>query len=204
LKQSLRVEKLYHRLIGIPTQRCRSPCEFDTGRFGELNSLPFCDHLENVRGALRDRPCGLREYVSGDIDVPNGNVREIRIRDRQTVPANQPVQSSVNAVGAASVVSILEDHLRPGAAHVKRARIQIGATGEPDLVHLKANPFWHTDPLFAGLHGLPAFILQQCDDLGSGNKRVSGGNAGPGMFGKDGRCAPPKIFGQEGLVGGDG
>jgi hypothetical protein len=81
---------------------------------------------------------------------------------------------------------------------VKCSCIQIGATGEPDLVHLKANPFWHTDPLFAGLHGLPAFVPQQCDDLGRGNKRVAGGNAGPGMFGKDGRCAPAKIFGREG------
>jgi hypothetical protein len=70
-------------------------------------------------------------------------------------------------------VSILEDHLRPGAAHVKRSCIQISATGEPNLVHLKANAFWHTDPLFAGLHVLPAFVPQQCDDLGSGTEAVS-------------------------------
>lgn len=64
-------------------------------------------------------------------------MRKIGVRDGETVTTNQPIETSVDPVGATPVVRVLQNHLCPSGADLKRTGVQIHTPGKPDLVHLE-------------------------------------------------------------------
>lgn len=92
---------------------------------------------------------------------------------------------------------VLQDHFRTGAADLKRARLDVGATGETNLVHLETDSGLQPHTLFGGLDRLPSLAPQQVNDLFGGNEGAAGGHTGPGMIGEDRRGGAAEIIGRK-------
>lgn len=102
----------------------------------QLDRLPLRDRIQRPRRILGDRLRRLRERLGGNVHVPNRDVREIRVRRRQFIPANQPLKAGVDAIRTRAVVRILQNHFRSGVSHLHRSRFHIESPRETNLVHL--------------------------------------------------------------------
>lgn len=86
-----------------PWALIRSPrvggCRADYGRFAQLHRLPAASYLEDARRALRDGVRCSHNSLGGDIDVPDGDVRELRSCDSQLRPFGLAIREARQATG---------------------------------------------------------------------------------------------------------
>src|SRR4030095_11098053 len=139
-QQPVGPEQASDRLLGVPPQQHRTSGKFLLRQLRQLDGLPAGNYVQYARRALGPRLRGDSELVRGDIEMPDGDMREIGVRNDEPVPANQSIKPGIVAVGTCAVVRIMQNKLGPALADLERAAFEIGTPGEPDFVHLKALP----------------------------------------------------------------